>query len=108
MGATVHGVQGFLIAVASLISEHRLNSGGARAYLLRGKWDLQAGFEPESPALTGEFFTTEPPGKPLFFKAIIFKKEFKKKKEPRPVKTQVRAGRKVREVLSETGGRRCW
>ena len=30
-------------------------------------WDLPGpGFEPVSPALAGRFFTTEPPGKPLF------------------------------------------
>ena len=63
-----HRLQGTRASVvcSSWTLEHRLNSGGARAYLLRGIWDLQAGFEPESPALTGEFFTTEPLGKPQY------------------------------------------
>ena len=73
-----------LIAVAPLVVEHRLQGTRASVVatpglwstgsavvvqglnLLRGIWDLQAGFEPESPALTGEFFTTEPPGKPQY------------------------------------------
>ena len=45
--------------------EHRLNSCGARAKLLRGRWDLSgSGIKPVSPALAGGFSTTEPPGKP--------------------------------------------
>ena len=43
--------------------EHSLSSG-ARAYLLRGMWDLPGpGLEPRSPALAGGFLTTAPPGK---------------------------------------------
>ena len=50
--------------------EHRLNSCGARAQLLRGICDLlTAEIEPMSPALAGGFFTTEPPGKSCFSKA---------------------------------------
>ena len=55
---------------ASLVAEHRLqtrrlSSCGSRAQLLRGMWDLpRPGFEPVSPALTGGFLTTAPPGKP--------------------------------------------
>ena len=46
--------------------EHRLNSCGAQAYLVRGMWDLPgSGIKPMSPASAGGFFTTEPPGKPL-------------------------------------------
>ena len=69
-------VRGLLIAVASLVAEHglsscgswalecRLSSCGARAYLLRGMWDLpRPGLEPVSPALAGRFLTTAPPGK---------------------------------------------
>ena len=42
--------------------EHRLSNCGTPASLLPGMWDLQgSGIEPESPALAGEFFTTEPP-----------------------------------------------
>ena len=45
--------------------EHRLGSCGTWAQLLQGIWDLpELGIEPVSPALAGEFFTTEPPGKP--------------------------------------------
>ena len=44
--------------------EHRLSSCGARAWLLRGMWDLPGpGLEPVSPALAGVFLTTVPPGK---------------------------------------------
>ena len=36
--------------------EHRLNSCGAWAYLLRGMWDCpRSGIEPVSPALAGRF-----------------------------------------------------
>ena len=45
--------------------EHRLNSCGSQAQLLRGMWDLPgSGIELVSLALAGGFFTTEPPGKP--------------------------------------------
>ena len=45
--------------------EQRLNSRNAWAYLLCGMWDLpESGIELMSPALTGRFLTTEPPGKP--------------------------------------------
>ena len=38
---------------------------GAQAYLFCSMWDLLGpGIEPESPALAGRFFTTEPRGKP--------------------------------------------
>ena len=44
--------------------EHRLNRCGALALLLRGTWDLPGpGLEPVSPALSGGFLTTVPPGK---------------------------------------------
>ena len=60
--------------------EHRLNSCGSQAQLLRGMWDLPgSGIELVSLALAGGFFTTEPPGKPakvmggnLKAKAVIF------------------------------------
>ena len=47
-------------------------------------WDLLGpGIEPESPALAGRFFTTEPPGKPLFrfFLCYCFLNYLKIKKE---------------------------
>ena len=86
-------LRGLLIAVASLVAEHRLqvrasvvvahrlsscgsrdlerrlSSCGTRDQLLRGMWDLPGpGLEPVSPALAGGFLTTVPPGKP---KALI-------------------------------------
>ena len=45
--------------------EYRLSSPDSQDLLLCGMWDLPgSGIEPVSPALTGRFFTTEPPGKP--------------------------------------------
>ena len=36
-------------------------------------WDLpESGIEPVSPALAGEFFTTEPPGKPEVVKSLEY------------------------------------
>ena len=41
---------------------------GAWAWLPCGTWGLPgAGIEPTSPALTGGFFTTEPPGNPCLW-----------------------------------------
>ena len=63
--------RGPLTVVASLVSEHRLqtcrlSSCGSWAQLLRGMWDPpRPGLEPTSPALTGRLSTTAPPGKPL-------------------------------------------
>ena len=63
-------VHGPLTIAASLVAEHRLqtrrlSSCGSRAQLLRGMWDPpRPGLEPVSPALTGRFSTTAPPGKP--------------------------------------------
>ena len=66
-GHSLGVVWGCLIVVASRFLapalEQRLNSCRARAYLLRGMWDLpRSGIKPVSPALMGGFFTTEPPG----------------------------------------------
>ena len=65
------GTQASFIAMHGLSSwgswalEHRLGSCGTWAQLLQGLWDLpELGIEAVSPALAGEFFTTEPPGKP--------------------------------------------
>ena len=64
-------VRGPLTIAASLIAEHRLqtcrlSNCGSWAQSLRGMWDLpRPGLEPVSPALTGRFSTTAPPGKPL-------------------------------------------
>ena len=54
-----------LSSCGSWALEHRLNSCGTQAWLLRGRWDLPGWqMEPVSSALSGGFFTTEPPGKP--------------------------------------------
>ena len=51
----------------SIVVAHGLSNCGAQAWLLHGVWDLPGpGIEPVSPALAGEFFTTEPPGKPSY------------------------------------------
>ena len=63
-------VSGLLIAVASLVAEHRLyvhwrSSCGSLAYLLLGEWDLsRLGIGPVSPALAGKVVTTRPLEKP--------------------------------------------
>ena len=57
-----------LCSCISQALEHRLNGYGSQASLLRGIWDLPGqGMEPMSPALAGGFFTTETPGKSLIF-----------------------------------------
>ena len=61
-----------LSSCGSRALEHRLSSCGTRAQLLRGVWDLPGpGLEPVSPALTGGFLTTAPPGKPQFLKEML-------------------------------------
>ena len=63
-GARALGRAGFS-SCCSRAPEHRLNSSGSQASLLCGRWDLPGpGIELVSPALAGELFTTEPPGKP--------------------------------------------
>ena len=63
-GAQALGCAGFS-SCGSRALEHRLNSYGPRAWLLRGIWYLpRSGIEPVSPALADRFFTTEPPRKP--------------------------------------------
>ena len=58
--------RGLLTAVTSLIAVHGLNSGGARAQLPRGMWNLPGPeIKPMSPALAGRFLTTGPAGKSL-------------------------------------------
>ena len=93
-------VRGFLIAVASLVAEHRLqalgfqllshsgfsscgsralerrlSSCGAWAQLLCGMWNPPGpGIEPTSPATAGGFLTTAPPGKSpsMCFVCLLF------------------------------------
>ena len=43
------------------------------------KWDLPRGIEPESPALAGRFFTTEPPGKSHSFLLDVYSSSIKSK-----------------------------
>ena len=53
-----------LHSCASRALERRLSNCGSRALLLRGMWVPPGpGLEPVSPALSGGFLTTEPPGK---------------------------------------------
>ena len=63
-GARALGHAGFS-SCGSWALEPGLRSCGAPAQLLRGMWGLpKPGLKPVCPALTGGFFTTEPPGKP--------------------------------------------
>ena len=61
---------GLLIAVTSVVVEHRCQGTGfghnaAWAELLHSMWHLpRPGIKPVCPALAGKFFITEPPGKP--------------------------------------------
>ena len=75
----LEGVKVSVVAARGLNSfnswalEHRLNSCVAQASLLCSMWDLPgSGIEPLSPALAGEFFTTEPPEKTPNLKEINF------------------------------------
>ena len=68
-GCSLGVAHGLLVAVACLVSEHRLwsagsgSSCGTQAWLPHGMCDpLGPGIEPMSPALAGGFLTTEPPG----------------------------------------------
>ena len=78
-GPLLTAVRGPLTVAVSLVAEHRLqmrrlSNCGSRAQLLRGTWDLpRPGLEPVSPALSGGFSTTAPPGKPRipFFNLIL-------------------------------------
>ena len=56
---------------APVVAARRLSSCGARAYVLRGMWDLpRPGLEPMFPTLAGGFLTTAPPGKSLILVLI--------------------------------------
>ena len=62
--ASVVEAQGYS-SCSSQALEQKLNSCGPWAWLLHDMWDIpRSGTEPMSPALAGESFTTEPPGKP--------------------------------------------
>ena len=75
MGCSLLAVCGLLLAVVCLL-EPRLwstdfSSWGARAYFLRGlSYFLGSAVKSVSPALASGFFTTEPPGKPLFLSSL--------------------------------------
>ena len=62
-GSSAVAMHRLLTAVSTLV-EHRLNSCGLWAQLLRGIWGLpRSVIKPISPALAGGFYTIEPPGK---------------------------------------------
>ena len=70
-GARALGAQASVVVARGLSScgpwalERRLSRCCARAFLLRGMWDLPGpGLKPVSLALVGRFLTTVPPGKP--------------------------------------------
>ena len=64
-------VRRLLVAVASLVAEHRLQ--GAPPSVVVAMWGLpRAGIEPVSSALTGRFLTPDPPGKSLDYSGLIF------------------------------------
>ena len=72
LGWVFIAVRGLLIAVASLVAEHRLSSCGARVQLLSSTWDpSRPEIKPLSPALAGGLPTTGLPGKSLerYFKS---------------------------------------
>ena len=53
--------------------KNRLNSCGARAYLLRGMWYLpRSEIKDTSPARAGGLFTSKPPGKPKHIFVCFF------------------------------------
>ena len=74
-GSSLVAVRGLLTLGAPLVAEHRLSGMQASAIVASGLWSREAGFscsvacgvEPMSPTLAGEFFTTEPQGKPRRF-----------------------------------------
>ena len=63
----------WLLLLRSTGSRHMgFSCCGSRAQLLRGMWDLRGpGLEPVSPALTGGFLTTAPPGKSRQYSFIV-------------------------------------
>ena len=87
MGSGVHGLQSSWrvrpgVAALGLWSTGS-DSCGAGAELLRGMWDFPgSGIEPASPALAGEFCTTEPPGTPERMPLYIFAKRSNEKTKP--------------------------
>ena len=63
-------------AWASVVVEHRLSTHGTQAWLLHSLWNLpRLGIKPMSPALAGRFLSTVPPEKSDFF---MFLKQNKK------------------------------
>ena len=89
-GAWALGAQASAVVARGLSScgsrapEHRLSSCGAGAQLLRGMWDPpRTGIEPVSPALTGGFPTTAPPGnshKLIFLKGKRFEQTLQQRR----------------------------
>ena len=69
LGAKASGVAAFgLRSCSSQALERRLNSCGCRGLVAPQRvGSSQTSDKPVSPALAGQFSTTEPPGKPYFF-----------------------------------------
>ena len=96
-GPLLIAVRGPLTVTASPVAEHRLqtrrlSSCGSQAQLLRGMWDLpRPGLEPVSPALSGRFSTTTPPGKPqlsiLYIVVCIYQSQSPNLALPPPLTT---------------------
>ena len=63
---TVPGLQAHGLSNCGLLPlKHRLSSCAIQDWVLLGMWGLPGpGIKPVTPALTGGFFSTEPPGKP--------------------------------------------
>ena len=75
-GAQALGHAGFS-SCGTWAPESRFNSCGTWAQLLCDMWDLpRPRIEHVSPALAGEFFTTEPSGKPWEFISFSFSEMF--------------------------------
>ena len=73
--------------------ECRVSSCGARAWLLRGMWDLPGpGLEPVSLAFAGGFLTTAPPGKSSCF--IFSQRQFLGDRPTAPFKSSLEQQRK--------------
>ena len=72
-GSSLVATRGLLIAVASLVTEHRLQAHGLSYPTACGVFPKQ-GIEPTSPSLAGGFLTTGPPGKAniiFFFFSVL-------------------------------------
>ena len=70
---------------ASVVMAHSLSRYGTQAYLSLGMWVPPGpGIGPLPSALAGGFFTTEPPGSPLFDSLVHFSSIAQKYQESEP------------------------